>query len=70
MELSDDAMTGERPLEIHSKKIVKKVMLIGFKVLLPLVLDKSVNGKTNKINKDANIANTPKSLFGIDLKIA
>jgi hypothetical protein len=36
----------------------------------PLILDKSVIGKTNKINKEPNIAKTPNSLLGIDLKIA
>jgi hypothetical protein len=45
-------------------------MFIGFKVLFPLVLEKSVIGRTNKINNEANIAITPSSLFGIDLKIA
>jgi hypothetical protein len=45
-------------------------MFIGFNVLFPLVLDKSVKGKTIKINNDPNIATTPSSLSGIDLKIA
>lgn len=51
-------------------KIVKKAMFIGFKVLFPLVLDKSVKGSTRKINNAPNIATTPSSLLGIDLKIA
>ena len=38
--------------------------------LEPLILDKSVKGKINKINKDPNIANTPNNLLGIDLNIA
>jgi hypothetical protein len=45
-------------------------MFIGFKVLFPLVLDKSVKGRTNKINNDPNIATTPSSLSGIERKIA
>jgi hypothetical protein len=45
-------------------------MFIGFKVLFPLVLDKSVKGSTRKINNAPNIATTPSSLLGIDLKIA
>ncbi len=36
----------------------------------PLVLDKSANGRINKINKDPNIAITPKSLLGIERNIA
>lgn len=55
--------------KLHTN-IVKKTMFIGFKVLFPLVLEKSVIGRTNKINNEANIAITPSSLFGIDLKIA
>lgn len=43
---------------------------MGFKVLLPLVLEKSTKGKINKINNEPNIAKTPNSLLGIDLKIA
>jgi hypothetical protein len=37
---------------------------------LPLVLEKSVRGSTSKISSEANIPITPKSLLGIDLKIA
>jgi hypothetical protein len=37
---------------------------------LPLTLDVSNKGIANKINNEANIATTPNSLFGIDLKIA
>jgi hypothetical protein len=37
---------------------------------LPLILDVSVIGNTNKINNDANIPTTPNNLLGIDLKIA
>jgi hypothetical protein len=37
---------------------------------LPLILDKSVKGRTNKINNDPNIATTPSNLLGIDLNIA
>ena len=36
----------------------------------PLVLDKSVKGSTNNINREPNIAITPSNLLGIDLKIA
>jgi hypothetical protein len=36
----------------------------------PLFLDKSVKGRTNKINNEPNIATTPNNLSGIDLKIA
>jgi hypothetical protein len=37
---------------------------------LPLILEVSIKGITNKINKDPNIAKTPNILLGIDLKIA
>lgn len=37
---------------------------------LPLILEVSAIGKIKKINKETNIAITPKSLFGIDRKIA
>jgi hypothetical protein len=36
----------------------------------PLILDKSVIGKINNINKEPNIAKTPNNLLGIDLNIA
>ena len=55
--------------KLHTKT-VKKVIFIGFKVLFPLVLEKSVRGKVKKINKAPNMATTPSSLLGIDLKIA
>jgi len=55
--------------KLHTKT-AKKNMFIGFKVLFPLVLDKSVRGRTNKINNAPNIPTTPSSLLGIDLKIA
>lgn len=51
--------------KLHTKT-VKKNIFIGFKVLLPLVLDKSVKGKIKKINNAPNIPTTPSSLLGIE----
>ena len=53
----------------EAKKTDHKILNKGLKVL-PLFLETSNKGKTKKTNKDPNIATTPSSLFGIDLKIA
>lgn len=44
-------------------------LLIGLNCLL-LILLCSINGTTNNTSSDANKANTPINLFGIDLNIA
>jgi hypothetical protein len=49
---------------------IKKFVIEKTLKVLPLVLDKSVKGKTSKINKEANIAITPNNLLGIDRNIA
>jgi hypothetical protein len=46
----------------------KKNLRIGLKDI-PLILEVSVIGSTNNINKEANIAKTPNNLLGIDLSI-
>jgi len=61
------------PIHIKMKKSTTKNQKANFIAglkLLPLILDKSVKGKTNNINNEPNMAKTPNNLLGIDLKIA
>ena len=48
----------------------KKITLETGLKWLPLTLEKSVKGSTNKINNEANIAITPNNLLGIERSIA
>ena len=62
-------------LPIHSKikKLAENTQNMNFIIglnWLPLTLDVSNKGIANKINREANIATTPNSLLGIDLRIA
>jgi hypothetical protein len=61
------------PICIKIKKFAtnaKKANLLKGLNCRPLLLPKSVNGITNKINMAENIAITPNNLLGIDLNIA
>jgi hypothetical protein len=49
---------------------IKKAILFNDLNCKPLVLPKSTQGKTKRINKAANIVITPNNLLGIDLSIA
>lgn len=58
---------------INIKKLTinaKKAILLKGLNWIPLNLDKSVKGRTNKIKIAENIAITPNNLLGIDLNIA
>ena len=62
-------------LPIHSKikKLAENTQNMNFIIglnCLPLTLDVSNKGIATKINREANIATTPNSLLGIDLRIA
>jgi hypothetical protein len=61
------------PIQINIMKSTTKNQNANFIAglnWLPLILERSVNGSTNKINNDENIAITPNNLLGIDRKIA
>jgi hypothetical protein len=49
---------------------IKKDNLDNTLNVLPLIIDLSVIGNINNINKAPNIATTPPNLSGIDLNIA
>ena len=61
------------PNSINIKKLatnMKKTALLKGLNCVPLDLERSVKGITNKINIAENIAITPNNLLGIDLSIA
>jgi hypothetical protein len=65
--------TWHAPKYINTKKLAantQKANRIKGRNCAPRIRDVSNNGIANKINKAANIATTPKSLLGIDRKIA